>query len=153
MQIRRNLVGVHKKLFKSSFHSPSFFVSNHMFKINVSIRDRISIILASHSFEKAFAVRHNKSITIGIVGAPLHAVLIIGARVCHDIKIISEQTIPVFPLGEIVAYKAKGYQKNVVLVSVEYWNGFRMKQTKMYVCTLEEFILVDIWIHCCTKLN
>ena len=23
-----------------------------------------------------------------------------------------------------------------------------MKQTKMYVCTLEEFILVDIWIHC-----
>ena len=25
-----------------------------------------------------------------------------------------------------------------------------MKQTKMYVCTLEEFILVDIWIHCCT---
>ena len=30
---------------------------------------------------------------------------------------------------------------------------FRMKQTKMYVCTLEEFILVEIWIHCCTKLN
>ena len=32
---------------------------------------------------------------------------------------------------------------------------FLMKQTKMYVCTLEEFILVDIWIHCCTwmKLN
>ena len=28
-----------------------------------------------------------------------------------------------------------------------------MKQTKMYVCTLEEFILVDIWIHCCTKLK
>ena len=28
-----------------------------------------------------------------------------------------------------------------------------MKQTKMYVCTLEEFILVEIWIHCCTKLN
>ena len=28
-----------------------------------------------------------------------------------------------------------------------------MKQTKMYVCTFEEFILVDIWIHCCTKLN
>ena len=28
-----------------------------------------------------------------------------------------------------------------------------MKQTRMYVCTLEEFILVDIWIHCCTKLN
>ena len=28
-----------------------------------------------------------------------------------------------------------------------------MKQTKMYVCTLEEFILVDIWIHYCTKLN
>ena len=25
-----------------------------------------------------------------------------------------------------------------------------MKQTKMYVCTLEEFILVEIWIHCCT---
>ena len=25
---------------------------------------------------------------------------------------------------------------------------FLMKQTKMYVCTLEEFILVDIWIHC-----
>ena len=30
---------------------------------------------------------------------------------------------------------------------VEYWIEFRMKQTKMYVCTLEEFILVDIWIH------
>ena len=28
-----------------------------------------------------------------------------------------------------------------------------MKQTKMYVCTLEEFILDDIWIHCCTKLK
>ena len=27
---------------------------------------------------------------------------------------------------------------------------FLMKQTKMYVCTLEDFILVDIWIHCCT---
>ena len=26
-----------------------------------------------------------------------------------------------------------------------------MKQTRMYICTLEEFILVDIWIHCCTK--
>ena len=34
---------------------------------------------------------------------------------------------------------------------VEYWIEFRMKQTKMYVCTLVEFILVDIWIHCCTK--
>ena len=30
---------------------------------------------------------------------------------------------------------------------------FRLKQTKMYVCTLEEFILVEIWIHCCTKLK
>ena len=30
-------------------------------------------------------------------------------------------------------------------------DGFRMKQTKMYVCTLVEFILVEIWIHCCTK--
>ena len=30
---------------------------------------------------------------------------------------------------------------------------FRMKQTQMYVCTLVEFILVEIWIHCCTKLN
>ena len=28
-----------------------------------------------------------------------------------------------------------------------------MKQTQMYVCTLVEFILVEIWIHCCTKLN
>ena len=28
-----------------------------------------------------------------------------------------------------------------------------VEQTKMYVCTLEEFILVDIWIHCCTKLK
>ena len=26
-------------------------------------------------------------------------------------------------------------------------------KTKMYVCTFEEFILVEIWIHCCTKLN
>ena len=30
---------------------------------------------------------------------------------------------------------------------------FRMKQTQMYVCTLEKFILVEIWIHCCTKLK
>ena len=35
--------------------------------------------------------------------------------------------------------------------TVEYWIEFRMKQMKMYVCTLVEFILVDIWIHCCTK--
>ena len=28
---------------------------------------------------------------------------------------------------------------------------FPMKQTKMYVCTLEEFMLVDIWIHCCAS--
>ena len=28
---------------------------------------------------------------------------------------------------------------------------FRMKQTQMYICTLEEFILVEIWIHCCTS--
>ena len=27
----------------------------------------------------------------------------------------------------------------------------KVKQTKMYVCTLEEFILVDIWIHCCAS--
>ena len=27
---------------------------------------------------------------------------------------------------------------------------FRMKQTKYVLCTFEEFILVDIWIHCCT---
>ena len=26
-----------------------------------------------------------------------------------------------------------------------------MKQTHMYVCTFEEFILVEIWIHCCTN--
>ena len=31
-------------------------------------------------------------------------------------------------------------------VGVEYWIEFRMKHTKMYVCTLVEFILVDIWI-------
>ena len=36
---------------------------------------------------------------------------------------------------------------------VEYWIEFRMKQTKMYVCTLEEFILIEIWIHCCTSWN
>ena len=30
---------------------------------------------------------------------------------------------------------------------------FQMKQTQMYVCTLEEFILVDIWIHCCTWMK
>ena len=44
-------------------------------------------------------------------------------------------------------------------VSVAFWvtNPCRItrkvKQTKMYVCTLEEFILVDIWIHCCTSWN
>ena len=27
----------------------------------------------------------------------------------------------------------------------------KVKQTKMYVCTFEEFILVDIWIHCCAS--
>ena len=46
--------------------------------------------------------------------------------------------------------------------SVEYWvqqtllNGTGrvvVKQTQMYICTLEEFILVDIWIHCCTSGN
>ena len=31
-----------------------------------------------------------------------------------------------------------------ILVFVEYWT-FRMKQTQMYVCTLEEFILVEIF--------
>ena len=25
------------------------------------------------------------------------------------------------------------------------------RTTKMYVCTLEEFILVEIWIHCCAS--
>ena len=29
----------------------------------------------------------------------------------------------------------------------------KVEQTKMYVCTLEEFILVDIWIHCCASWN
>ena len=29
----------------------------------------------------------------------------------------------------------------------------KVKQTKMYVCTLEDFILVDIWIHCCASWN
>ena len=29
----------------------------------------------------------------------------------------------------------------------------KVEQTKMYLCTLEEFILVDIWIHCCTSWN
>ena len=28
-----------------------------------------------------------------------------------------------------------------------------MKQTRMYVCTFEEFILVDIWIHCLHKVE
>ena len=41
----------------------------------------------------------------------------------------------------------------LILALVELLNEFRMKQTKMYVCTLVEFILVEIWIHCCTKLN
>ena len=34
-----------------------------------------------------------------------------------------------------------------MITGVEYWIEFQMKQTKMYICTLEEFILVDIWIH------
>ena len=29
----------------------------------------------------------------------------------------------------------------------------KVKQTKMYVCTLEEFILVDIWMHYCASWN
>ena len=36
---------------------------------------------------------------------------------------------------------------------VEYWIRFEWNKQRMYVCTLEEFILVDIWIHCCTKLK
>ena len=32
-------------------------------------------------------------------------------------------------------------------------NYTQVEQTKMYVCTLEEFILVDIWIHCCASWN
>ena len=31
--------------------------------------------------------------------------------------------------------------------------GYVSSETKMYVCTLEEFILVEIWIHCCTSWN
>ena len=42
---------------------------------------------------------------------------------------------------------------SVLKIIVELLDWFRMKQTKMYVCTLEEFILVEIWIHYCTKLN
>ena len=41
----------------------------------------------------------------------------------------------------------------MVLVSVRLLDEFRMKQTKMYVYTFEEFILVEIWIHYCTKSN
>ena len=29
----------------------------------------------------------------------------------------------------------------------------KVEQMKMYVCTLGEFILVDIWIHCCASWN
>ena len=36
---------------------------------------------------------------------------------------------------------------NMKIKAVVLLEWFRMKQTKMYVCTLEEFILVDIWIH------
>ena len=32
-------------------------------------------------------------------------------------------------------------------------NVQQMKDVCMYVCTLVEFILVDIWIYCCTRLN
>ena len=39
---------------------------------------------------------------------------------------------------------SQGIHSDVYVVLLEW---FRMKQTKMYVCTLEEFILVDIWIH------
>ena len=35
-----------------------------------------------------------------------------------------------------------GLTKPCVEMDVLYW--FRMKQTQMYVCTLEEFILVDV---------
>ena len=44
-----------------------------------------------------------------------------------------------------------GLTKPCVGLDMLYW--FRMKQTQMYICTLEEFILVDIWKHCCTSRN
>ena len=36
---------------------------------------------------------------------------------------------------------------------VEYLDMFRMKQTQMYICTLVEFILVEIWIHELNKVE
>ena len=49
--------------------------------------------------------------------------------------------------------------ESILLHCVAFWvtNPCRITrkvgQTKMYVCTLEEFILVDIWIHCCASWN
>ena len=48
-------------------------------------------------------------------------------------------------------YNINGLKHDTMFVELLEW--FRMKQTKMYICTFEEFILVDIWIHCCTKLK
>ena len=50
-------------------------------------------------------------------------------------------------------HKLDGSDKKANTNTVVLLDMFRMKQTKMYVCTLEEFILVEIWIHYCTKLN
>ena len=59
----------------------------------------------------------------------------------------------------ILTQSAKHGSKDLYLPNVAFWvtNPCRItrkvKQTKMYVCTLEEFILVDIWIHCCASWN
>ena len=39
-----------------------------------------------------------------------------------------------------------GIRMNILMLDTR--NG---EQTKMYACTLEEFILVDIWMYCCTS--
>ena len=57
----------------------------------------------------------------------------------------------------VAEYNLAVYEKNLCVIFVAFWvtNPCRftrkVKQTKMYVCTLEDFILVDIWIHCCAS--
>ena len=65
-------------------------------------------------------------------------------------------TCIIFKINVSVMYASK-YNFSKTIVAFWVTNPCRttrkVEQTKMYVCTLEEFILVDIWIHCCASWN
>ena len=81
----------------------------------------------------------------------------------HDFKIHTKIYLNVFKMPFHYKKWCNSWHKNVKMMSflmlqhcgtaTSCWilDTFRMKQTQMYVCTLVEFILVEIWIHCCTS--